>query len=264
MDIESNDSSLNDSYDSENESEEELSLDNSWNISYEKEKQFSNKCTMELLTYDPKVCPACNIREYEKKESKGNNTLNPFQLRCNNLQCGKKVNLRYYSIFKFSPNIPSSVIYYITEELIVKMKNAKEIVVEIQNKYNKTLSYITMSKKILLLRKIIAEYLKCKYRQNSFGGFEHENNPKIVAIGESLFTHDEQGQVWVVGGIETKLKNIRLDIIRMRNSSNLERFILNHFREGTHFTHDVWAGYSFLNNNINYIHETHLHGGGDF
>jgi len=38
MDIESNDSSLKDSSDSENQNEEENSLDNSWNISYEKEK----------------------------------------------------------------------------------------------------------------------------------------------------------------------------------------------------------------------------------
>ena len=67
------------------------------------------------------------------------------------------------------------------------MKNAKEILVEVQKKYNKTLSYNTMSKKILLLRKIIAEYLKNKYRQNNIWGFDHENNPKIVAIDESLF-----------------------------------------------------------------------------
>ena len=34
--------------------------------------------------------------------------------------------------------------------------------------------------------------------------------------------------------------------------------------EGTHFTHDRWAGYNFLNNNINYTHESHQHGGADF
>jgi hypothetical protein len=129
-------------------------LDNSWNISYEKEKQFWNKCTMELLAYDPKVCPACNLGKYEKKESKGNYILNPFQLRCNNNQCRKKVNLRYYSIFKFSPNIPSSVLYYIIEEFIVNKKNAKEIVVEVQKKYNKTLSYNTMSKNYFYLEKL--------------------------------------------------------------------------------------------------------------
>ena len=160
MDIESNDSSLNNSYDSKNKSDEEQSLDNSWNISYGKEKQFWNKYTMELLTYDLKVCHACNLGEYEKKDSKGNNILNPFQLICNNHQCRKKINLGYYSIFIFTPNIPARYIYYIIEELIVNMKNAKEIVIEVQNKYIKTLSYNTMSKKILLLRKIIGEYLK--------------------------------------------------------------------------------------------------------
>ena len=34
--------------------------------------------------------------------------------------------------------------------------------------------------------------------------------------------------------------------------------------EGTHFTHDRWAGYNFLCNNINYTHESHHQGGGDF
>jgi hypothetical protein len=48
------------------------------------------------------------------------------------------------------------------------------------------------------------------------------------------------------------------------NSSNLERFILNHFRKGTHFKKDAWAGYNFLNKNIKYTDETHVHGGGDF
>jgi hypothetical protein len=113
-----------------------------------------------IINIDPKVCHACNLGEYEKKDSKGNNILNPFQLRCNNHQCRKKINLGYYSIFIFTPNIPARYIYYIIEELIVNMKNAKEIVIEVQNKYIKTLSYNTMSKKILLLRKIIGEYLK--------------------------------------------------------------------------------------------------------
>ena len=35
------------------------------------------------------------------------------------------------------------------------------------------------------------------------------------------------------------------------------------FYEGTFFTHDGWTGYVFLNNNISFSHEEHLHHGGD-
>ena len=83
-------------------------------------------------------------------------------------------------------------------------------------------------------------------------------------MDESLFSHNENGQTWVVGGIDTHLKNLRLDIIRQRNSNNLEIFVNNHFLEGTHFTHDGWQGYNFLNSDINYTHEIHNHGAGDF
>ncbi len=67
-----------------------------------------------------------------------------------------------------------------------------------------------------------------------------------------------------MGAVDTSLKSIRLDIIRERNGNNLSIFVYNHFREGTHFTHDGWGGYNFLNNDINYTHETHNHRRGDF
>ena len=57
---------------------------------------------------------------------------------------------------------------------------------------------------------------------------------------------------------------MRLEILKQRTSQNLEIFVNNNFMEGTHFTHDGWAGYNFLNDNINFSHESHFHGGGDF
>ena len=84
--------------------------------------------------------------------------------------------------------------------------------------------------------------MKIKYRQNNIGGFYQYNNQLIVAIDESIFEHDEFEQVWIIGSIDTKLKNILLDIIRERNANNISLFIYNHFREGMHFTHDGWGG----------------------
>lgn len=55
---------------------------------------------------------------------------------------------------------------------------------------------------------------------------------------------------------------MRLEIIKIRNSTNLEIFVNNNFKEGTHFTHDGWPGYTFLNDKMNYTHEIHNHGRG--
>lgn len=173
------------------------------------------------------------------------------------------VTLRNYSFFKLFSNTPASIIYLILESFILKRKNAKEIFKEIQTKFNKNISYINICKKLEIIRKIICEFFKIKYRESNIGGFDDNNIPHIVALDESLFSHDKKGPIWVVGGVDTKLKNIRLDIIRQRNTTNLAIFVNNHFREGTHFTHDGWSGYNFLDNNINYTHETHNHGSGD-
>ena len=42
-------------------------------------------------------------------------------------------------------------------------------------------------------------------------GFDQYNNPCIIAIDESLLTHDEFNQVLVVDGVDSCLKKIFLD-----------------------------------------------------
>ena len=97
------------------------------------------------------------------------------------------------------------------------------------------------------------------------GGFDNLNKRIIVAIEETLLIHNSNGeQVWCIGGIETKNKRIRLQLIKQRNTAAISNFVYSNFLEGTHFVHDTWIGYNFLNNNINYTHEIHVHGGGDF
>ena len=108
-------------------------------------------------------------------------------------------------------------------------------------------------------------YIKYVYKETLIGGFDTDNNPIIVALDESLFGHNSQNeQQWIVGRLETKYRRMRLEIIKIRNATNLEIFVNNNFKEDTHFTHDGWAGYTFINDNMNYIHESYNHGGGDF
>ena len=49
-----------------------------------------------------------------------------------------------------------------------------------------------------------------------------------------------------------------------RTLNIIKTFVNNNFKEGTHFIHDDRAAYNFLNNNLNFTHKRHVHGGGDF
>ena len=106
--------------------------------------------------------------------------------------------------------------------------------------------------------------MKIKYDTTLIGGFDHDGLPKIVAIDESLFIEVNDQHIWVIGGIETKYKKLRLTTTQSRDIQSLEKFVNDNFMEGTHFTHDGWTGYNFLNNNINYTHDSHNHGNGDY
>lgn len=88
-----------------------------------------------------------------------------------------------------------------------------------------------------------------------------------VAIDESLFLHDDEGnQIWVVGAIDITTKEIRLDVINQRNSANLKIFVINHIEAGSHIIHDGWRGYRFLDdvNSSVWTQEEHIHQGGNF
>lgn len=86
--------------------------------------------------------------------------------------------------------------------------------------------------------------MEIKYINSLIGGFDDKGYSKIVALDESLFVHNELGeQIWAIGGIETKYRRIRLMLSKSPNSAIMENFVNENFLEGTHFTHDGWAGY---------------------
>ena len=173
--------------------------------------------------------------------------------------------IKIFSFISKLPRIPASVAYLIFEYFFIQGLNAPKIKNLIYDKYKKELNIGKIQKILLIFRKIIHRHMKIKYNHTLIGGFNQEGAPRIVAIDESLFVHNQLGEaIWIIGGIETKERRIRLHISKERNMQVIENFVNQNFLEGTHFTHDGWSGYSFLNNNINYTHETHLHGGGEF
>ena len=77
--------------------------------------------------------------------------------------------------------------------------------------------------------------------------------------------HNSQNeQIWILGGIETKTRKVRLSLTKVRNVNAISNFVYDNFYEGTHFVHDSWGGYNFLNNNINFTHEVQVHSDGNF
>ena len=117
-------------------------------------------------------------------------------------------------------------------------------------------SYNTILNILQNIRKVIAENTKEKYKNFYIGG-ENKNE----AVDESLFVHGSEGeQIWVVGGIQTDNKSVRIDVIPTRNADNLSIFCENHINPGNNIFTDRWAGYNFIDAIVSvYTHETHDH-----
>lgn len=56
---------------------------------------------------------------------------------------------------------------------------------------------------------------KEKYSETLIGGLNELNNPRILAIDESLFLLNTNGdQFWILGGVENEERRIRLKITK--------------------------------------------------
>ena len=78
--------------------------------------------------------------------------------------------------------------------------------------------------------------------------------------------HDDKGaMIWLIWAVDTETKDLHLDVIKERNSTNLKIFINNHVEPGTHIVHDGWQAYSFLGREDSvYTLETFNHGANNF
>ena len=145
----------------------------------------------------------------------------------------------------------------------MEKKNGKDIEIYLNNKYLIKPNYKTILKKLDKIRQAITEYLKYKYKLVQLGGGLMENI--TVAIDERLITYAGRRPIWMIDAINTKNKNVRLDILLTRNANALKIFVNNHIIPGTNITHYGWVGYSFLDDKDSVLtHESHNHGHGDF
>ena len=112
-----------------------------------------------------------------------------------------------------------------------------------------------------MIRKYITHYYRDKYiLEKIYDGLRGK-----FAIDESLFTYINEAQFFVIGAIETTTKNFHIDIIKERNSNNIEKFIKKFVSFNSSIITDGWSGYSWLDRaNFYYYHIVHSHSTGDF
>ena len=78
----------------------------------------------------------------------------------------------------------------------------------------------------LIKRTKISHYYKDVYNLEKLPVVEDNNK---FAIDESLFTHINEEQIWVIGIINNKTFDLRLKLSKQRNSETLKKIITNMF-----------------------------------
>ena len=108
----------------------------------------------------------------------------------------------------------------------------------------------------------IANYLKDLY---SIESITPKNAYNHIATDESLFTHLDGVQQWVVGMINAETNKLRLEVVTEKDESTLKKIITTHINIGNYIITDLWRGYNFLDDPRNgYIHHTYNHSTGSF
>ena len=113
------------------------------------------------------------------------------------------------------------------------------------------------------MRKCNYEYLYNIYNTENISTNDGHN---IYAVDESLFSHKNNDQLWVVGIVCTTNKSLfRCIYTKISNSQYLRRFITKYLLAGNTICSDGLAGYNFMNNdNSPYIHMSFNLGGGNW
>ena len=108
---------------------------------------------------------------------------------------------------------------------------------------------ITISKRTLLkiyqiFRNIIYKYMHLVYETEVIGD---ANKNEFYSADESLITHHNYKQIWLLGVINNTTKKFRIAGSYNRDSSTLSRFIKKLVTVGNQIVTDSWGGYNWLN-----------------
>lgn len=112
------------------------------------------------------------------------------------------------------------------------------------------------------IRDVIYRYFRILYGSESL---EEENHIDYYSNEESLFGHRNHKQIWILGAINDRTKDFRLEVFLKCDSETLKNFITTYVPRGSNIVTDSWMGYHFLDYpNYWYTHFSHNHGAAPF
>ena len=235
--------------------------ENKWPIPIDKEREiWTNKLIPNFIRI-PDKCPICKIGIIYLR--KNNSLNNPFLGKCNKYNCNREIYLRKGTIFAENNKTPCSVLFKVLELWLLEEHNVQEIIKHLISYYNKEkidnrFIYSFVDK----LRQIIATHMKNVYKIEQLASPNSNNH---ISIDESLFSHQNGEQIWVVGLLNNETNALRLEMVKDRSSEVLEYIITKHIGTGNICITDGWQGYSFLNRiNSGYVHHSYNHGRGQW
>ena len=237
------------------ESEEENNTDNS-NNEYELATKLKDIGFLRM----PEKCICGNTRLNIQKLN--SNKPSGIVYRCTNYKYKHTYNIRKNSFFEPFKRLKLNIVLETVKCMLCKQMNIEKTKIYLENTIKEKISKPSIRKIFKYVRETIKKYYEIEYVSEIFG---EKNANDVFAIDESLFTHTINNQpVWVIGAINNRTKNFRLETVFNRDSEILKKFVNKYIDKGNTIVSDGWAGYSFLNNNPAYNHIVHIHGGGDF
>ena len=94
------------------------------------------------------------------------------------------------------------------------------------------------------MRFIIGHYLKYTYNLEKITELNRHDN---ISVDESLFIHQNNGQIWVLGFINNNTREIRLEIVENRSDETMKKIIISLIPKGNKIITAAAACYNWLN-----------------
>ena len=182
--------------------------------------------------------------------------------RCTNYKCRAKINIKINSFFDYFSKLTLYNIYEVIKCFICFNFNKKKAFEYLTKEKNINISLKAIKEIYQKIRYILYRYYYILYQSEYLGPKDSQD---CYAIDESLFTHTKNGtQVWVIGIINNRTKEFRLEASKYRDTNTIKKFLYKFIDSGNIIISDGWSGYNFISNFNGLAHEVHNHGAWDF
>ena len=208
----------------------------------------------------PHKC-ACNNEIFDIQLDNSNKT-SKCCFRCKNSKCRNKFSIRCNSFYAKFPQIKLKIISQVIEFFICDEFNAEKAYEVLKEKYNISISKITLYKIYKEIRNVIYNFMLIVYCSEPIG---ETNGRGFYSVDESLFNHINDSQEWCLGIVNNQTKVFRIEAALYRSEETLKKFIFKFVPTGNTISSDGWAGYRFLDlGNSGYHHVITNHSFGNW